>query len=270
MKTYVEDRSTSLLVEETKKYKILGREAETKLFEEYEASHDFNRKQEIKVAIIQSNLRFVLALAKAYKRQNGLPINDFYSEGKLGLLEAFDKFDYRTGVKFGSFAVYEVRRHMQMMLHTSDLVRVPVMQRNRVLSAKKKGSRVDGFKYGVLAENALRETTSFSATIGDNNDHSDTHTTVGDTIASDLQTDAEHAENLLKDKLREVMEDNLSAEENNLLRRLYALDGYEYSVSEISAERRISKEMVRRIRAKAIAKLRGLKEVAELRTACGE
>ena len=144
------------------------------------------------------------------------------------------------------------------------------MQRNRVLSAKKKGSRVDGIKYGVLAENALRETTSFSAMVGENNDHSATHTTVGDTIASDLQTDAEHGENFLKDKLREVMEDNLSAEENNLLRRLYALDGSEYTVSEISAERRISKEMVRRIRAKAIAKLRGLKEVAELRTACGE
>lgn len=269
MKTYEEDRSTSLLVEETKKYKILGRDAERKLFEEYSQTTDFRRKQEIKVAIIQSNLRFVLAVARAYKRQNGLPINDFYAEGKLGLLEAFEKYDYRGGTKFGSFAVFEVRRHMDMIVNNSDIVRVPVMKRHRILDARKKGMRVDKIKYGVLADNAVREATSFSALLNDHGDSGDSGTTVGDTIASDAETDRNHGAAMLRESLRNVMEDNLTPEENNLLRRLYALDGVEYSVSEISAEQRISKEMVRRLRSKALAKLRGLNEVTELRTACG-
>jgi RNA polymerase primary sigma factor len=269
MKTHEEDRSTRLLIEETKKFKILGRDAERKLFEEYNRIKDFRRKQEIKAAIVQSYLRFVLAVAKSYKKQNGLPINDFYAEGKLALLEAFEKFDYKTGTKFGSFAAYEVKRHMNMIVNNCDMVRVPVKTRHDVLDAKKNGEAVDKFKYGVLADNAIRETTSFSAYVGNDNDHGDCHMTVGDTIAASDQTDSQHGEDLLRDTLRNVMEDNLSAEENNLLRRLYGLDGYEDTVSEISSERRVSKELIRRMRTKALAKLRGLHEVAELRASCG-
>lgn len=269
MKTYEEDRSTRLLIEETKKYKILGRKAESKLFEEYQSTTDPRRRQEIKVAIIQSNLKFVLALAKSYKKQNGLPINDFYSEGKLGMLEAFEKFDYKTGIKFCSFAAYEVRRHMDMIVNKCDIVRVPVMTRHSVLDARKRGDSPDKFKYGVLADNAIREATSFSAFVSSDSDHSDSHMTVGDTIASSLQTDSNHAEEYLKQKLTDVMQDHLSAEENNLLRRLYGLDGYEDTVSEVSAEKRVSKEFIRRIRTRALAKLRGIKEVSELRASCG-
>lgn len=267
MKTHEEDRSTRLLVEETKKFKILGREAERKLFEEYYRTPSILRRQEIKVAIIQSNLRFVLALARAYKKQNGLPINDFYAEGKLALLEAFNKFDYHTGTKFGSFAVYEVRRHMDMLVNNMDMVRVPVMLRKRVLKDKKAGKSPDQFKYGRLADNALSEATSCSAPVG--NDESERHATVGDTLVSSEFADTEHEMNLLSDQLRELMEDNLTAEENNLLRRLYGLDGYEDSVSEISDECRIGKDSIRRIKKRALAKLRELKEISELRASCG-
>jgi RNA polymerase primary sigma factor len=268
MKTHEEDRSTRLLIEETKKFKILGREAERKLFEEFHRIKDARRKQDIKVAIIQSYLRFVLAVAKSYKKQNGLPINDFYAEGKLALLEAFEKYDYKTGTKFGSFAAYEVKRHMNMIVNNCDMVRVPVKTRHDVLDAKKNGEAVDKFKYGVLADNAIRETTSFSSAVCGENDH-ESHLTVGDTVASELETDAEHAEEFMQEKLRDVMEDNLSAEENNLLRRLYGLDGCEETISEISSERMVSKELLRRMRTRALAKLKGLREVAELRASVG-
>lgn len=269
MKTHEEDRSTRLLIEETKKFKILGRDAEYQLFEEYHRIKDFSRKQEIKAKIIQSNLRFVLAVAKSYKKQNGLPINDFYAEGKLALLEAFEKFDYKTGTKFGSFAAYEVKRHMNMLVNNCDMVRVPVKTRHDVLDAKKCGDSIEKFKYGVYADNAIKETTSFSSFVGNDHDHGDGHMTVGDTIASDVQTDGDLADEYLKTTLKNVMEDNLSAEENNLLRRLYGLDGFEDSVSEISSERNVSKELIRRIRTRALAKLKGLKEVAELRASVG-
>jgi RNA polymerase primary sigma factor len=267
MKTYEEDRSTRLLIEETKKFKILGREAERKLFEEYNLTSSIRRKQEIKVAVVQSYLRFVLAVAKSYKKSTGLPINDFYAEGKLGMLEAFEKFDYTVGIKFGSFAAYEVRRHMDMLVNESDMVRVPVRLRKLVLDAKKKGKPVEQINYGVLADNAISETASISAPV--NCDDGDRRT-IEDTLAAEDATDYAHALDTVSDGLKSVMEDNLTAEENNLLRRLYGLDGCEDSVSEISSERRVSKEYIRRIRSKALAKLRGLKEISELRNACGE
>jgi RNA polymerase primary sigma factor len=267
MKTYEEDPSTRVLIEETKKYKILSRETEHALFEEYHRIRNWYRKQEIKTLIIQSYLRFVLAMARAYKNQNGLPINDFFAEGKLGLLEAFDKFDYKQGIKFGSFAVFEVRRHMELIVNTSDMVRVPVRLRKVVLDRKKKGQSLDGIKYGQLAANAVREATSTSAPVG--GDDADGRMTIEETIESDWNTDENHEETYLSDQLRDIMEDNLTAEENNLLRRLYGLDGWEDTVSDISAEKRVSKELIRRVRTKALAKLRGLKEVAELRASFG-
>ena len=78
-----------------------------------------------------------------------------------------------------------------------------------------------------------------------------------------------HEEEMRRETLKTVLEDNLTPEETNLLRRLYGLDGYEDTVSEISAERRVSKEIIRRIRNRALAKLRSVPVVSELRDALG-
>jgi RNA polymerase primary sigma factor len=269
MKTYDEDWSTKKLIEETVKYKILGRKAETELFREYYSIKDEKRRQDIKVAIIQSNLRFVLAVAKAYKKSTGLPINDFFAEGKLGMLEAFNKFDYTCGTKFGSFAVFEIRRHMDLIVHNSDVVRVPVRIRKRVLKAKKRGESVDNIQYGHLADNAVSEPASIESSVISSTVTTGAPIVLADTIASDDRTDIRHDEELRRETLKNVLEDNLTPEETNLLRRLYGLDGYEDTVSEISAERRVSKEIIRRIKNRALAKLRSVPVVSELRDALG-
>ena len=269
MKTYEEDWSTKKLIEETVKYKILGRKAETELFREYHSIIDEKRKTEIKVAIIQSNLRFVLAVARAYKKSTGLPINDFFSEGKLGMLEAFNKYDYTCGTKFGSFAVFEVRRHMDLIVHNSDMVRVPVRIRKKVLKARKKGESVEHIQYGQLADNAVSEPASVERSVVGDTEKNRTPIVLVDTLASDERTDANLEDEMRRDKLKSILEDNLTPEETNLLRRLYGLDGYEDTVSEISAERRVSKEIIRRIRNRALAKLRSVPVVSELRDALG-
>lgn len=269
MKTYEEDWSTKKLIEETIKYKILGRKAETELFREYHSTKDEKRRQEIKVAIIQSNLRFVLSVAKAYKKTTGLPINDFYAEGKLGMLEAFNKYDYTCGTKFGSFAVFEIRRHMDLIVHNSDMVRVPVRIRKRVLKAKKRGESVEHIQYGQLAENAVSEPASMERSVVGTTLNNGAPIVIADTLAADDRTDALHEEEKRRETIKNVLEDYLSPEETNLLRRLYGLDGYEDTVSEISAERRVSKEIIRRIRNRALAKLRSVPVVSELRDALG-
>jgi len=265
MRTYEEDRSTKQVIEEAMSCKILGRQKETKLFMEY-VKADYHRKQEIKAAIIQSNLKFCLKLARAYKKMTGLPLNDFYCEGKLGMLEAFNKFDYRQGIKFGSFAVFEIRRHMDMIVQSSDLLHVPVRLRKRILAARKKGESVDKITYGVLADNAMGEGTPLSTPVSGSDEGS---LTVGDLLQSEDRADSRHAEESVRDRLVDLMEDNLSAEENSLLRRIYGLDGWEDSVGELASELRVSKECVRRAKSRALAKLRKLPETDELRASYG-
>lgn len=270
MKTYDEDPSTKKLIEETLAFKILGKATELRLFEEYHKTKDHARKNAIKVAIIQSNLRFVLTVARAYKRSTGLPINDFYAEGKLGLLEAFNKFDYRQDIKFGSFAVYEIRRHMDLIVQHSDMVHVPVRIRKRVLAAKKNNESVDEINYGTLAANAVSETMSIDSPVQyDGKPDSGTTAVYADSLSSDSRTDEEYEEKFVKNSIFTLMEDNLTPEENNLLHRIYGLDGYEDTITEISSERGMSKDLIRQMKKRALEKLRKVPAMSELKAELG-
>ena len=266
MRSYEEDSSTQQIIDEAMSCKILGREAEMKLFKEY-ATADVRRRQEIKTAVIQSNLKFCLKVARAYKKMTGLPLNDFYSEGKLGMLEAFNKFDYRQGIKFGSFAVFEIRRHMDLIVQNSDLIHVPVRMRKRILAARKNGDDISRITYGAMADDAIGEQTSLGTPVSFQD--SPGGITVGDLLSSPDSTDGQHDSQSVSDRLTDLMEDYLTAEENSLLRRMYGLDGWEDSVNDIAADSRVGKEYVRRVRSRAIAKLRSLKETDELRNYCG-
>lgn len=270
MKTYDEDPSTKKLIEETMSFKILGKKVELKLFDEYHKTHDNARKNAIKVAIIQSNLRFVLSVARAYKRSTGMPINDFYAEGKLGLLEAFNKFDYTQDIKFGSFAVYEIRRHMDLIVQHSDMVHVPVRIRKKVLHAKKNNESVDDINYGTLAANAVSETMSIDSPV-QNEGHPDysSNAEYVDSLSSDTRTDEDYEENFAKNSLFTLMEDNLTPEENNLLHRIYGLDGYEDTITEISTARGMSKDLIRQLKKRALEKLRNVPEMSELKESFG-
>lgn len=270
MKTYDEDPSTKKLIEETMSFKILGKKTELKLFAEYHKTHDTARRNAIKVAVIQSNLRFVLSVARAYKRSTGLPINDFYAEGKLGLLEAFNKFDYKQDIKFGSFAVYEIRRHMDLIINNSDIVHVPVRIRKRVLNAKKKNESVDDINYGNLAANAVSEAMSIDSPVQhDGKSDYSSNAVYADSLSSDSRTDEEHEEKFVKNSLFTLMEDNLTPEENNLLHRIYGLDGYEDTITEIASERKMSKDLIRQLKKRALDKLRKVPEMSELKESLG-
>lgn len=264
MKTFEEDISTKQLIEETVKYKILGRAAEEACFKEYHLTKNPARKEELMTSILKSNLRFVLKLAKDYKKNTGMPINDFFAEGKLGLIEAFHKYDHTIGVKFGSFAVWEIRRHMDLIVQNSDMVHVPVRMRKRVLKAKKHGESLDGVSYADLAENAVSMPMSLDQPVN-SSDPSDKSSTLSDVVPSSERTDANHEQELLQNSIFSLMQSTLSPEENNLLRRIYGFDGYEESAAEIADERGISTELIRRAKNAALAKLRKRPEFAELR-----
>lgn len=253
--------NAQLLLEETSAYEIIERDAETVCFKIY---HDKTKPQHVreaaKLKVIQANLRFALKFAMDYSKITKLPLEDFYTDAKLGLMEAFYKFDWNKNVKFISYAVWYMRTRMGTSVQENDLVRVPVRLRKKVLNAIKKGLPIDDIKYGAEANASISHTFSMDAPMdqADNDDCPDI--TVGDSIpesSSDLAPDYNHARELLTDKIESEMKHVLTLEESALLRRLYGLDGgEESSLEEAAADFCSSKDWARRTKAKAIAKLR--------------
>lgn len=248
-----------LLVKETSAYEIIGREAETACFRIYHSdSVSKGVKEAAKLKVIRSNLRFALKLAMDYHRMTGQPVSDFYADGKLGLMEAFYRFDWTAGVKFGSYAIWYLRTRMSTTVQERDLVRVPVRLRKKVLKALKDGTPLENIKYGKEAAASMLNTFSMESPVEDS-DEEGNEITVADAIEDEdpeQSPDYGHARELLRQRLESEMKQTLSVDESNLLRHLYGLDGEESSLEDVSAETGSSKDWVRRAKAKALAKLR--------------
>jgi RNA polymerase primary sigma factor len=246
-------------------YEIIGQRAENACFQTYHTSKNEGVREAAKVKIIKSNLRLVLKLAMDYHNVTGLPITDFYTEGKLGLMESFYKYDYRKGVKFGSFAIWEVRRHMSMVVQGRDLVHVPVRQRKRVLKAIRDDLPMD-MNYGTEAMNAILGPDSLDMPVGEDGENS---TFLLHDVIPDESTDANPEKNAIMEDMRDglVAEMNrvLTPIENKLLRSLYGLDGDGSSFEEEAANTGMSKDWIRKIKNQAIEKLRDSKRLNVLR-----
>ncbi len=253
------------LIAEVVGYKIIGQRAENACFQAYHTSKNEGVREAAKLKIIQSNLRFVLKFAMDYHNMTGLPIVDFYTEGKLGLMESFYKYDYRTGVKFSSFAIWEVRRHMSMVVQGRDLIHVPVRQRKRVLKAIRDGLPMD-MNYGNEAMNAIVGPDSLDMPVGEDGENS---TFLLHDVIPDETPDAnpEHSVIMeeMKDGLEAEMNRVLTPVENRLLRSLYGLDGDGCSFEEEAANTGMSKDWIRKIKNQAIEKLRDSKRLSVLR-----
>lgn len=256
---------TKELIAEVVGYEIIGHRAENACFRAYHTSKDAGIRESAKLKIIKSNLRLVLKFAMDYHNVTGLPITDFYAEGKLGLLEAFYKYDYRIGVKFASFAIWEIRRHMSMIVQGRDLVHVPVRQRKRVIKAIRENIPVD-MTYGIEAMNAIMGPESLDMPVGKDGENS--MFLLHDAIP-DEASDANLEKNVIMEDMRTGLEAELSRVltpfENRLLRSLYGIDGNGSSFEEEAANTGMSKDWVRKIKKQAIEKLRDSKRLNALR-----
>ena len=259
------DPGVKELITEVAGYEIIGRQAESACFRAYHTSKDEDIREAAKLKIIQSNLRLVLKFAMDYHNVTGLPITDFYTEGKLGLVESFYKYDYRTGVKFASFAIWEIRRHMSMVVQGRDLVHVPVRQRKRVLKAIREGLPVD-MNYGTEAMNAILGPDSLDKPVGEDGENS---TFLLHDVIPDETSDVNPEKNAIMEDMRTGLEAEMSRVltpiENRLLRSLYGLDGDGSSFEEEAANTGMSKDWIRKIKNQAIEKLRDSKRLNVLR-----
>ena len=222
--------------------------------------------------MIESNLRFVVNVAKKYQNQ-GLPLVDLINEGNIGLMTALDKFDPDKGYHFISYAVWWIRQAiMKAINEKSRAVRLPLNRTNELLQIQKaqKSLMKDlstedpsmeeiGVLTGFSPEHVSdllsisRELVSLDAPVF--NDGSTSN--IGDFIEDDTQNPENFLlQNAVKEDVRNLLS-SLSDKEREILEFRFGLEGKNpMSLKEIGELYNLTKERIRQIEKKALERLR--------------
>ena len=265
-KTSVDEGSLDQYLREISQYPLIGREDEVSL-----AKRIRRGEEEALDKLVRSNLRFVVSVAKKYQNQ-GVSLSDLINEGNLGLIRAAHKFDETKGIKFISYAVWWIRQAiLQALAEQSRIVRVPL---NRAGTLHRIGKRSSALQQELGREPTVEEIAEgmdiseeeVAKTLSISQSHLslDAPLTPGeDNKLIDYLPDTQNAgpdqetfERALTDSIEEVL-GTLKEREAKILRLYFGLDGQEaMTLEEIGGMMGITRERVRQIKEKALARLR--------------
>ena len=254
-----------LFLNEAGKWPLLTAEEEVELAKRIERGD-----HQAKERMINSNLRLVVSIAKNYRNQ-GLPFLDLIQEGTLGLIRAVEKFDWRRGFKFSTYATWWIRQAVQRgVANKSRTIRIPVhivereqkmarAERELVTQLGRVPTEQEVAKRAKLPLKQVREVrqvaravTSLDKPIG-----AESEASFGELVAADQETPEDEVTYSLQEKaLRHAVEE-LPEREREIIKLRYGLNGDHdpKSLDAIGRELGITRERVRQIEAAALEQL---------------
>lgn len=267
--------SVRMYLKEMGKYPLMTPEEEIQCAKRIETG-DIHAKEEL----AEANLRLVVSIAKKYVGR-GMSFLDLIQEGNIGLMKAVERFDYRKGYKFSTYATWWIKQAItRSIADQARIIRIPVHMVdniNKVMRAQRElmnelGREPEpeevaeraGFTLERVQEilKIAQEPVSLEKPIGE---EEDSH--LGDFIEDEhIPTPVEAVTNtLLKEKIEEVM-NGLTEREKEVLTMRYGLEGeHEHTLEEVGKKFNVTRERIRQIEAKALWKIKHPNKSRKLR-----
>ena len=270
--------SIQMYLREIGKTSLLSTEEEMQLAKRKEKGD-----KEATQKLVRSNLRLVVSIAKKFVGRGGLTLLDLIQEGNIGLFRAVEKFDYRKGYKFSTYATWWIRQAITRALaDQSRTIRIPVHMvetinkfqqvRRRLVQdlgreplpeeiAAEMGEEIEKIRHIMQIS---QETVSLETSVGDD---SDDDAKLSDFIedTKTLSPSKAAALRLLSEHVRNIIEELTPREKKILEMRFGLVDGVAHTLEEVGQEFGVTRERIRQIETKALEKIKEHIDMSKLK-----